>query len=278
MRMDLDQIHPPGNKQMPIQKIKSGRPVVLKTHGLTKSYGAVTAVKDIDLSVQVGERLVILGPNGAGKSSLLNILAGEISPSSGSVEIFGKEAANISISSRVKMGVRRTFQHSQLLALMTVEQHLALAIQAYAQQHWSLRAALSSERREAAHQLAHRCRIEGLLHKQANELSHGERRQLELAMGMGGAARMLLLDEPAAGLSPSERVWLKEWIVALDREVTVLLIEHDMDVALTVADRVVVMQNGVVAFRGDVNEVTGNAYVQEIYLGSHVQNSQEVIA
>lgn len=260
---------------MPITQLNDDLPLVLKTQGLTKSYGALTAVKDVDLSVQLGERLVILGPNGAGKSTLLNILAGEIEPSSGTVEIFGKEAAHMSIASRVQMGLRRTFQHSQLLAQMTVEQHLALALQAYAQQHWSLRKALGADRRQSVHDLACRCRIEALLYKRANELSHGERRQLELAMSMGGSARLLLLDEPAAGLSPNERIWLKEWILSLDRSVTVLLIEHDMDVALAVADRVIVMQNGVVAFRGNVSEVIADKRVQEIYLGSH-GHSKEV--
>lgn len=262
---------------MPAQQSSNEQTVVLQTQELTKSYGALTAVKHVNLSVQQGERIVILGPNGAGKSSLLNILAGEVAPSSGSVLLFGKEAAQLSIAGRVKMGLRRTFQHSQLLAQMTVEQHLALAIQAYAQQHWSLSAALGYARRQAAHELAHRCRIEPLLLKKANELSHGERRQLELAMSMGGAARILLLDEPAAGLSPNERTWLKEWILQLDRSVTVLLIEHDMDVALSVADRVIVMQNGVVAFRGDVSQVIADKHVQEIYLGSN-SHDQEVRA
>lgn len=249
------------------------RPVVLNTKGLTKKYGAFCAIKDVDLTVLQGERLVILGPNGAGKSSLLNVLAGEVQPSNGSVLLFGQEAARLSMAARARMGMRRTFQHSQLMANMTVEQHLALALQAYGQEHWSWRSALSPHRRQAALALARRCRIEPLLCKCANELSHGEMRQLELAMAMGGQARLLLLDEPAAGLSPAERAWLKEWILQLDRNITVLLIEHDMDVALSVADRVVVMQNGVVAFRGDVSQVVGDPRVQEIYLGSHRHNA-----
>ena len=252
-------------------------PVVLAMQELTKSYGALTAVKDVNLTLLQGERVVILGPNGAGKSTLLNILAGEVAPTSGAVQLVGKDAARLTIADRVQMGLRRTFQHSQLLALMTVEQHLALAIQAYAQQHWSFSAALGVKRRQAARDLANRCRIEPLLQKKANELSHGERRQLELAMAMGGDARVLLLDEPAAGLSPTERTWLKEWILQLDRTVTVLLIEHDMDVALSVADRAVVMQNGVVAFRGDVSQVIADKHVQEIYLGSH-RNIKEASA
>jgi branched-chain amino acid transport system ATP-binding protein len=108
-----------------------------------------------------------------------------------------------------------------------------------------------------------------LLPLQANELSHGQRRQLELAMTMGGTPTLLLLDEPAAGLSPAERHWLKEWILQLDPSVTVLLIEHDMDIALSVAQRVMVMQNGVVVFNGQVEEVIKDPRVQEIYLGAY---------
>ena len=236
--------------------------------GLTHTYGTLKAINAVDLTVLQGERLVILGPNGAGKSTLLNVLAGELLPSSGRVELFGEDAAQLSMPMRVRMGLRRTFQHSQLMSNLTVEQHLALALQAYQQEHWSWRKALGVQRKQAALELAQRCRIEPLLCKCANELSHGEMRQLELAMAMGGEARLLLLDEPAAGLSPAERVWLKDWIKHLDRSITVLLIEHDMDVALSVADRVVVMQNGVVAFRGDVNQVVDDPRVQEIYLGS----------
>lgn len=253
------------------------RPVVLHTQGLTKTYGAVTAVSEVDLSVRRGERLVILGPNGAGKSTLLNILAAEIAPSRGSVHMFDRDAADLSMAQRVKRGLRRTFQHSQLMAQMTVEQHLALALQAFEHAHWSLQRALGRERQAAVHALAQRCRIEALLPLQAQELSHGQRRQLELAMTMGGTPGLLLLDEPAAGLSPAERHWLKDWILNLDSSVTVLLIEHDMDIALAVADRVMVMQNGVVVFSGQVHEVVQDPRVQEIYLGAH-QHPKEAVA
>jgi len=245
------------------------RPVVLQTQGLTKTYGALTAVSEVDLCVRRGERLVILGPNGAGKSTLLNILAAEIKPSRGGVRLFDRDASGMAMAERVKRGLRRTFQHSQLMAQMTVEQHLALALQAFEHAHWSVRQVLSSERKAAVHALAQRCRIEALLPLQANELSHGQRRQLELAMTMGGTPGLLLLDEPAAGLSPAERQWLKDWILQLDNTVTVLLIEHDMDIALSVAQRVMVMQNGVVVFSGPVDEVVKDPRVQEIYLGAH---------
>lgn len=245
------------------------RPVVLHTQGLTKTYGALAAVSEVDLCVRRGERLVILGPNGAGKSTLLNILAAETAPSRGTVRLFDRDASGMPMAERVKLGLRRTFQHSQLMAQMTVEQHLALALQAFEHAHWSLQKVLRPQRLAAVHALAQRCRIEALLPLQANELSHGQRRQLELAMTMGGTPGLLLLDEPAAGLSPAERHWLKDWILQLDPSVTVLLIEHDMDIALSVAQRVMVMQNGVVVFSGQVDEVVKDPRVQEIYLGAH---------
>jgi branched-chain amino acid transport system ATP-binding protein len=256
------------------EQTQENQHVVLQTQALTKVYGSMTVVNEVDLTVFRGERLVILGPNGAGKSTLLNILAAELAPSRGTVRLFGRDASTMPMQERVRLGMRRTFQHSQLMGQMTVEQHLALALQAFSHEHWSMQSALGSQRREAVHELAQRCHIEALLPLRADKLSHGQRRQLELAMTMGSNPRLLLLDEPAAGLSPTERVWLKDWIVHLDPQVTVLLIEHDMDIALSVADRVMVMQNGTVIFSGNVDQVVNDPDVQAIYLGAHAPHSR----
>lgn len=252
--------------------------VVLEARALSKTYGSLTAVSQVNLRVRLGERLVILGPNGAGKSTLLNVLAAELAPSSGELRMFDRDALSMPMHERVRAGLRRTFQHSQLMAELTVEQHLALALQAFAQRHWSWRAALAPAPKQTVRRLAEDCRIEALLPLRAGQLSHGQRRQLELAMTMGGEPRLLLLDEPAAGLSPAERNWLRTWISQLDRSVTVLLIEHDMDIALAVADRVMVMQSGAVIFDGGVDQVVKDSQVQAIYLGSQHHRDAQVAA
>lgn len=185
----------------------------------------------------------------------------------------GRSVTSLSARERAVMGLRRTFQHSQCMAGLRVSEHLRLALSAASGDLWSLKGLHDAQAEAQVQSLAESAGVSALLPKLAEDLSHGEKRQLELAMAMAGHARVLLLDEPAAGLSVRERRWLTDWLLNLPREQTLLLIEHDMEVALAVADRVIVLQNGRLLFSGNVQETINSPLVQSIYLGQSTQES-----
>jgi branched-chain amino acid transport system ATP-binding protein len=241
---------------------------VLQVRALTRRFGGVVAVKDVELEIVSGERRAVLGPNGAGKSTLFNLIAGADTPTEGSIELFGTDVTSLGARQRTRMGLSRTFQTSRLLGGLTVEDNLYLAAIGVAGGHFRL--LRTGQDRDARDRAARTAEIVGMtdrLPTRAGDLSHGEQRQLEIGLALVAEPRMLLLDEPAAGLSRAERQLLMSLLLSLDKDVTMLLIEHDMDVALTVAERVTMMHDGAVIVEGTPAEIRANTLVHDLYLG-----------
>lgn len=246
--------------------------LVLEVHNISKRFGGLLAVRDVNLGVTAGERRVILGPNGAGKTTLFNLIAGSEAPTEGSVELFGADVTTLGPQQRTRRGLSRTFQTSRLLSGLTVEDNLYLAVVGVSGGRFRmLRTSRDSAARRLAREAAERVGIAARLQHPAADLSHGEQRQLEIGLALAAQPRLLLLDEPAAGLSRAERQQLTKLLLSLDRDVTLLMIEHDMDVALTVAEWVTMMHEGAVIVEGTPAEIRADKRVHDLYLGrSHV--------
>ncbi len=244
----------------------------LRVRGLTRRFGGVVAVSRVDLELAPGERRAVLGPNGAGKSTLFNLIAGADTPTEGTVELFGDDVTALGARQRTRMGLSRTFQTSRLLTGLTVEDNLYLAAIGVANGRFRLlRTGRDAAARERARRTADSVGMSDRLGTLAGDLSHGEQRQLEIGLALVAEPRILLLDEPAAGLSRAERQLLTALLLSLDRNVTLLLIEHDMDVALTVAERVTMMHDGAVIVEGTPAEIRADQRVHDLYLGrAHV--------
>jgi branched-chain amino acid transport system ATP-binding protein len=247
---------------------QSAEPIV-RLRGVGRRFGGVHAVRDVDLDVYPGERRALLGPNGAGKTTIFNVISGEFPPTTGSIELFGRDVTAMPARTRAKLGLTRTFQTSRLFLGLTVEDNLYLA--ALGARGGHLRPVRLPGRdgpiRERARELAERVGLEDQLGTVVGSLSHGEQRQLEVGMALAGEPRIMMLDEPAAGLSRTERLALTEMLTGLDRDITLLLIEHDMDVALTVAEYVTMMHDGRVIVEGTPAEIRANELVHDLYLG-----------
>jgi branched-chain amino acid transport system ATP-binding protein len=241
---------------------------VLALRGVGKRFGGVQAVKDVDLDVVQGERRAILGPNGAGKTTLFNLVAGDLPPTSGTITILGEDMTHRPARSRMKLGLSRTYQKSRLFLGLSVEENLYLAVVGREGGHMRLvPSRKDAEYRERARAAAERVWLDHHLDTQVGSLSHGEQRQLELGLARVSEPRLMMLDEPASGLSRGERERLTEVLLALDPAVTLILIEHDMDVALTVAERVTMMHDGRVIVEGTPAEIRANQLVHDLYLG-----------
>ncbi len=246
-----------------------GAEPILRLRGVGRRFGGVHAVRDVDLEVRPGERRAILGPNGAGKTTLFNVISGEFGPTAGSIELFGRDVTAEPGRKRARLGLSRTFQTSKLFLGMTVEDNIYLALLGVRDGHLRIvRSRKDTEMRERAHEVAGLVGLEEVLDREVGELSHGEQRQLELGMARATSPKLMMLDEPAAGLSRAERVRLTELLRELDPEITLILIEHDMDVALGVAQWVTMMHNGTVLVEGTPDEIRANETVHELYLGS----------
>jgi branched-chain amino acid transport system ATP-binding protein len=249
-------------------RVEDAEPI-LRLRGIGRRFGGVRAVSDVDLDVLPGERRAILGPNGAGKTTLFNVVSGEFPPTAGRVELFGRDVTTAPARKRAKLGLTRTFQTSRLFLGLSVEDNLYLAVLGVHGGHLRpfRRTAKDRPMRERARELAERVGLKEQLGTLVASLSHGEQRQLEVAMARAGEPKLMMLDEPAAGLSRGERVLLTELLLNLDRAVTLILIEHDMDVALTVAERVTMMHDGRVIVEGTPAEIRANELVHDLYLG-----------
>jgi branched-chain amino acid transport system ATP-binding protein len=242
---------------------------ILRLRGVGRRFGGVHAVKDVDLEIRSGERRAILGPNGAGKTTLFNVISGEFPPTSGSIELFGQDVTAEPARKRARRGLSRTFQTSKLFLGMTVEDNLYLALLGVRNGHLRIvRSRTDNDLRAQARAMAGVVGLDGVLDREVGELSHGEQRQLELGMARATDPKLMMLDEPAAGLSRAERVRLTELLRDLDPHITLILIEHDMDVALGVAEWVTMMHNGSVLVEGTPQEIRSNETVHELYLGS----------
>jgi len=241
--------------------------------GVGRRFGGLQAVREVDLDVAPGERCGILGPNGAGKTTLFSVIAGDLPPSSGSVELFARDVTPLPARARARLGLARTYQQSRLFPGLSVEDNIYLAVLGVG--GGRLRPVVSKrdeEIRERARTAAGKVAISDKLDELVSSLSHGEHRQVALAMALASEPKILMLDEPASGLSRGERTLLTELLLALDPEITLILIEHDMDVALRVAERVAMMHEGRVIVEGTPDEIRANELVHDLYLGTGFRN------
>jgi branched-chain amino acid transport system ATP-binding protein len=242
---------------------------ILTLTDVTVQFGALKAVNSVSMSLKAGERRAVLGPNGAGKTTLFNAITGAIPPTSGRVVFDGIDMTKMSPQARAYLGVARTFQITNLFGQMSVIENMRLAARGLSSSKFSLFGTdkLTDEQDARVHEALTASRLLGREDVLVKEMSYGAQRQLEVAMALAGTPRLLLLDEPAAGLSPAERTFLADIIRALPRDLTVVLIEHDMDLALALVDYVTVMQNGRIIVEDDPASIRTNALVQEVYLG-----------
>lgn len=232
-------------------------------------FGALKAVDQATLHLAAGERVAILGPNGAGKTTLFNAITGMTPASCGQVILDQQDITRASPEIRAQKGIARTFQITNLFFGLSVEDNLLLATRGLGRtkfRMWRTDRALGTELDIVDSALA-KCHLQSKRHLLVKEISYGEQRQLELAMSLTSAPRVLLLDEPAAGLSPAERVIMADVIRSLPQSLALILIEHDIDLALGLVDRVICMYQGTVLVEGKPDEIRNNPQVQEIYLG-----------
>jgi branched-chain amino acid transport system ATP-binding protein len=243
---------------------------ILRLRGIGRRFGGLHAVREVDLVIEPGERRAILGPNGAGKTTLFNMISGDMAPTSGSIELFGADVTRLPARHRAKLGLSRTYQTSRLFLGLTVEDNLYLAALGVETGHF--RPVLVPKRddalRERARAIAETIGLGERIDALVGSLSHGEQRQLEVGMARLPNPKLMLLDEPASGLSRGERIALTELLLRLDPAITLILIEHDMDVALRVAQQVTMMHDGRVIVEGTPAEIRANPLVHELYLGS----------
>ncbi len=244
--------------------------VVLELDQICRRFGGLEAIRDVCLSVPAGTRRAIIGPNGAGKTTLFNIITGELAPTSGRLQLFGRDVTRLPAHARAAMGLGRTFQITNLFGPLTVEENVLLAAQALSPSKYAMARPLSRDVavRDRARALLEPAGLWAKRDVEVRVLSYGEQRQLEVLLALAGRPRLLLLDEPAAGLSPGERREMARFIKGLDSELTILLIEHDMDVAFEVVEAITVLHFGCVIAQGSKAEVRANPSVQEIYLGA----------
>jgi branched-chain amino acid transport system ATP-binding protein len=248
--------------------VEHARPT-LRLRGVGRRFGGLLAVSDVDLDIAPGERRAVLGPNGAGKTTLFNLVAGDIAVSAGTIELFGEDVTGKPARERVKLGLARTYQQSRLFNGLSVEDNIYLSIVGV--EGGRLLPVRLPRRtaaiRERARIAAGRVAIDGKLGDLVGSLSHGEHRQVAIAMALAAEPKVLLLDEPASGLSRGERGLLTDMLLALDEKITLVLIEHDMDIALNVAERVTMMHDGRVIAEGTPAEIRANETVHDLYLG-----------
>jgi branched-chain amino acid transport system ATP-binding protein len=241
----------------------------LSLSGVTRAFGALRAVDDVSLTVTAGQKYAILGSNGAGKTTLFNAITGDFPPTAGSIHFFGEDITTLAPHERIRKGLRRTYQSSLLFRELTVRDNLFLAVRGVASGRFSfLRARASHASTVATDDLLDRARLTHVADERVANLAHGQQRQLEIGMALAGAPRLILFDEPAAGLSPAERRELVALLTALPKHMSFVLIEHDLDIALRVVERVTVMHNGRVLRTGSPDEIENDAQVQAIYMGS----------
>jgi branched-chain amino acid transport system ATP-binding protein len=246
-----------------------GDGIALELDELCRRFGGLEAVRDVTLSVPRGARKAIIGPNGAGKTTLFNVITGELPPSSGRIRLFGRDVTGLPAHRRAAMGLARTFQITNLFRSLTVEENALLAVQALTSTRYVMLRPLGryAEMQDRVRFLLERAGLWEKRQMPVRALSYGEQRQMEVLLALAGEPRLLLLDEPAAGLSPGERLEMARFIKGLDPGLTVLLIEHDMDVAFEVADTIVVLHFGRKVAEGSKEVVRADPEVQEIYLG-----------
>ncbi|HKL27420.1 MAG TPA: ABC transporter ATP-binding protein [Desulfuromonadales bacterium] len=246
---------------------------LLRTEGLCRNFGAVSACRDLSLEVRSGEIHALIGPNGAGKTTLLNLLAGDLAPDSGRIFLSGREITHLPLHRRAHLGLARSYQITSVFPNLSVEENLLLAIQAHhghsfrfwqqSRNDQQLRAELGPALERVG--LSERTAI------LAGNLSHGEKKQLEVGMALACKPQLLMLDEPMAGMGPGGTVELSRLIRQLKNQMTILLVEHDMKAIFSLADRITVLVYGEVVAAGSVEEIRSHPAVRQAYLGEEAE-------
>jgi ABC-type branched-subunit amino acid transport system ATPase component len=243
---------------------------MLEVRNLKKSFGALTVTSDVSLSVAKGERRVILGPNGAGKTTLFNLLVGELTPDAGTIALGGADVTGSGVAERARLGLSRSYQKNTLFDGLTIRENLALAASVALGRASTLFADSLSERAvtETVAEVAAQVGLGDLLDAPVDAVSYGARRQLEVGVALATRPRVLLMDEPTSGVGPEMIRGFHRLLKSLPRDLAVVIIEHDMDLAFDVADSVTVLNYGQVVFDGDPDAARRSALLREIYLGS----------
>jgi branched-chain amino acid transport system ATP-binding protein len=240
----------------------------LELDGVARHFGALVALSAINMRIAAGERRAILGSNGAGKTTLFNAVTGDFLPTSGRIRFFGEDITDLPPHERIRRGLRRTYQISQLFKGLSVLDSIFLACRGVSRRRFSLlRPKATDVNRVQAESILNAVHLETWRDALVATLSHGQQRQLEIALALAGAPRFILFDEPAAGLSPTERRDLVAILNGLPKHIGYVIIEHDLDVALRVSEYVSMMHNGRLFKEGTPQEIEADPEVQEIYLG-----------
>jgi ABC-type branched-subunit amino acid transport system ATPase component len=242
---------------------------MIETRELRREFGGIKALAGVTLKVAEGERRAIIGPNGAGKTTLFNVLTGELEPTAGQVWLAGEDVTGRRPHELARRGVARMYQRNELFDPLSARDNVAIAVAAAAGPYRPFSAPPASEL-ATADDLLERVGLGARGAVRAHALSHGERRQLELAVTLAQRPRVLLLDEPTAGMSPAESARITELIASLDRSLTLVIVEHDMDVVFRLAERITVLHEGRVIAEGTPAQVRGDTLVNEVYLGKVV--------
>jgi branched-chain amino acid transport system ATP-binding protein len=242
----------------------------LSLANVSRAFGGLRAVDGVSLEVKPGERRAIIGPNGAGKTTLFSLISGEQSVTDGRITLFGRDVTRLAPHRRAALGLSRTYQITNLFPRLTVLENCVLAVQALKPTKLHLHRSLARypELFSRARAVLESVGLGAKEQEAVRNLSHGEQRQLEIALAIAGSPRLLLLDEPTAGLSPAESQMMTTLLGGLDPAITLLVIEHDMDVAFALTDRITVLHYGRVVADGHASEVKVDPLVQEIYLGA----------
>ena len=239
----------------------------LRVQNLKKSFGGLPAINDVSLSVNTGERRLIIGHNGAGKTTFFNLLTGDLARDSGTIQLFGEEVARLPTHWRVHRGLARTYQIITLFPKDTLEHNVALSLMGLSKTRWNVFGRVPQSFFDEARTVLARVGLEGAAKRPIAEVAYGEKRRVEIAMALAQRPKVLLLDEPLAGLSREERGQVKALVAGIPRETTVIMIEHDMDTALDLADQITVLHYGRVIVEGTRAAVVADPKTREVYLG-----------
>jgi branched-chain amino acid transport system ATP-binding protein len=252
---------------------------LLRGQSIKKDYGRITVLKGVHIQIAEGEAHVVIGPNGAGKTTLFKVLSGEVSPTAGSVEFDGRDVTGLAGWQRTRLGVGRTFQVARIFKDLTTRENLVVALEAKRRQATSFfdlaRLAPASAVRESAQEMLSEFSLESVADWTAGSLSHGDKKCLELAMVIAARPRLLMLDEPTAGMAPADRQRSVDMIAKLLKKggLSLLLTEHDMEVVFGLATRITVLNYGEIIATGPPEEVRSNPRVREVYLGHDVTDA-----